>query len=359
MSAAAGMPVNRIVKVLIIDDSAYVRKMVTQMLSRSPFIDIVGTARDGREALAIAEETNPDVITCDLNMPEMDGVAFVRAQMARRPIPIVIISVASQSGERVLAALDAGAVDFVQKPTALASDRLLEVSEELLEKVKAAALAPMRRVFAGAGAPASAAAATTAAVRAHAGTGAVDIVVIGISTGGPQGLKVLMPRLPANLPVAIAVVLHMPVGYTEMYAQKLNELTAMPVKEAAEGDEVRPGTVLLAPAGRHLLFRRVGGRVVAHLDLRPLDTPHRPSVDVLFQSAAETFGARTLAVVMTGMGSDGRQGAAWIKAQGGQVLTESEESCVVYGMPRSVVEAGLSDASVTLENMAVAILERI
>ncbi len=292
-------------------------------------------------------------------MPEMDGVAFVRAQMAKRPIPIVIISVASQSGERVLAALDAGAVDFVQKPTALASDRLLEVSEELLEKVKAAALAPMRRVFAGAGAPASAAAGTIAPVRAHAGTGAVDVVVIGISTGGPQGLKVLMPRLPADVPVAIAVVLHMPVGYTEMYAQKLNELTAMPVKEAAEGDEVRPGTVLLAPAGRHLLFRRVGGRVVAHLDLRPLDTPHRPSVDVLFQSAAEIFGARTLAVVMTGMGSDGRQGAAWIKAQGGQVLTESEESCVVYGMPRSVVEAGLSDASVTLENMAVAILERI
>jgi two-component system chemotaxis response regulator CheB len=350
--------VNKLVKVLIIDDSAYVRKVVTQMLSRSPFIDIVGTARDGREALAIAEETNPDVITCDLNMPEMDGVAFVREQMARRPVPIVIISVASQSGERVLAALDAGAIDFVQKPTALASDRLLEVSDELLEKVKAAALAPMRRVFAGAGAPAPAAAGTIAPARAR-GKAAVDIVVIGISTGGPQGLKVLMPRLPADLSAAVAVVLHMPVGYTEMYAQKLNELTAMPVKEAAEGDEVLPGTVLLAPAGRHLLFRRVGGRVVAHLDLRPLDTPHRPSVDVLFQSAAETFGARTLAVVMTGMGSDGRQGAAWIKAQGGQVLTESEESCVVYGMPRSVVEAGLSDASVTLENMAVAILERL
>ena len=358
MSATPGVPVNKLVKVLIIDDSAYVRKVVTQMLSRSPFIDIVGTARDGREALAIAEETNPDVITCDLNMPEMDGVAFVREQMARRPVPIVIISVASQSGERVLAALDAGAIDFVQKPTALASDRLLEVSDELLEKVKAAALAPMRRVFAGAGAPAPAAAGTIAPARAR-GKAAVDIVVIGISTGGPQGLKVLMPRLPADLSAAVAVVLHMPVGYTEMYAQKLNELTAMPVKEAAEGDEVLPGTVLLAPAGRHLLFRRVGGRVVAHLDLRPLDTPHRPSVDVLFQSAAETFGARTLAVVMTGMGSDGRQGAAWIKAQGGQVLTESEESCVVYGMPRSVVEAGLSDASVTLENMAVAILERL
>ena len=354
------MSVNKIVKVLVVDDSAYVRKMVTQMLSRSPFIEVVGTARDGRDALALAEETDPDVITCDLNMPEMDGVAFVREQMARRPTPIVIISVASQSAERVLAALDAGAVDFVQKPTALASDRLLEVSEELLEKVKAAALAPMRRVFAGAGGAVAPAGRATLAPRGdRTSKGNVDIVVIGISTGGPQGLKVLMPRLPADLPVAVAIVLHMPVGYTEMYAQKLNEVTALSVKEAAEGDEVLPGHVLLAPAGRHLSFRRVDGRVVAHLDMRPLDTPHRPSVDVLFQSAAETFGARTLAVVMTGMGADGRQGAAWIKAQGGRVLTEAEESCVVYGMPRSVVEAGLSDASVTLENMAVAIVEQL
>src|SRR6185295_8933784 len=286
-----------------------------------------------------AEELNPDVITCDLNMPEMDGVAFVREQMARRPTPIVIISVASQSGEKVLAALDAGAVDFVQKPTALASDRLLEVSDELLDKVKAAALAPMRRVFAGAGAAPPAAAAVLAPVRARTGAGNVDIVVIGISTGGPQALKTMVPRFPADLPVPIAVVLHMPVGYTEMYARKLDEVSALSVKEAAEGDEVVPGVALIAPAGRHLLFRRVEGRVVAHLDMRPLDTQHRPSVDVLFQSAAETFGARALAVVMTGMGADGRQGAAWIKAQGGRVLTEAEESCVVYGMPRSVLEA--------------------
>jgi len=351
--------VNRIVKVLVVDDSAYVRKMVTQMLSRSPFLEVVGTARDGREALALAEELNPDVITCDLNMPEMDGVGFVHEQMARRPTPVVIISVASQSGEKVLAALDAGAVDFVQKPTALASDRLLEVSDELLDKVKAAALAPMRRVFAGAGAAPPAAAAVLAPVRARTGAGNVDIVVIGISTGGPQALKTMVPRFPADLPVPIAVVLHMPVGYTEMYARKLDEVSALSVKEAAEGDEVVPGVALIAPAGRHLLFRRVEGRVVAHLDMRPLDTQHRPSVDVLFQSAAETFGARALAVVMTGMGADGRQGAAWIKAQGGRVLTEAEESCVVYGMPRSVVEAGLSDASVTLENMAVAIVERL
>lgn len=345
---------NTVVKVLVVDDSAYVRKMVSQMLSRSPFVEVVGTARDGREALALVEETSPDVITCDLNMPEMDGVSFVRAQMARRPTPIVIISVASQSGERVLAALEAGAIDFVQKPTALASDRILELGTELLDKVKAAALAPMRRATA-------TAAATLPAVApiARSGAGAVDIVVIGISTGGPQGLKLMLPQLPREIPVPIAIVLHMPVGYTEMYAQKLNEITSLSVKEAAEGDEFAPGVVLLAPAGRHLTFRRVGVRVVAHLDLRPLDTQHRPAVDVLFQSAADTYGGRTLGVVMTGMGSDGRQGCAWIKAQGGCVLTEAEESCVVYGMPRSVVEAGLSDGSATLEQMASAIMERL
>jgi len=354
-----GVRVNKLVKVLVVDDSAYVRKMLTQMLSRSPFIEVVGIAHDGREALALAEELDPDVITCDLNMPEMDGVAFVREQMARRPVPVVIISVASQSAERVLAALDAGAVDFVQKPTALASDRLLEVGDELLEKVKAAALAPMRRVLAGSGPAPRVDFAVTTPMPRRASKGNFDVVVIGISTGGPQGLKLMIPRLPANVSVPIAVVLHMPVGYTGMYADKLNEVCELTVKEAAEGDELTPGIVLIAPAGRHLLFRRAAQRVVAHLDLRPLDTPHRPSVDVLFQSAAETFGARTLAIVMTGMGADGRQGAAWVKAQGGQVLTEAEESCVVYGMPRSVVEAGLSDASVRLENMAGAIVERL
>jgi two-component system chemotaxis response regulator CheB len=345
----------QVVRVLVVDDSAYVRKIVTQMLSRSPFLEVVATARDGREALEIAQEVNPDVITCDLNMPEMDGVAFVQAQMARRPIPIVIISVASGAGEQVLAALDAGAIDFLQKPTALASERLLEVADELIEKVKAAAAAPLHRtapVAVGAGS-------MPTPVRVHAGAAAMDVLVIGISTGGPQALKVLMPQLPADFPIPVAIVLHMPPGYTELYAAKLDEVTALRVKEAAEGDEVKPGMVLLAPAGRHLSFRRRDDRIVCHLDLRPLDTLHRPAVDVLFQSAAEMYGARTLGVVMTGMGSDGREGAAWIKARGGRILTEAEESCVVYGMPRSVVEAGLSDATIPLEQMADAILRHI
>jgi two-component system chemotaxis response regulator CheB len=344
-----------IVRVLIVDDSAYVRKMMTQMLSRSPFVEVIGTARDGREALEMAAELRPDVITCDLNMPEMDGVGFVRAQMARQPVPIVIISVANPSGEQVLEALEAGAVDFLQKPTALATDRLLDVADELVAKVKAAAGAKMWRI-----AEAKAPAAPLAARSAFAVTNTrADVLLIGISTGGPQALKALIPRFPANFPVPVAMVLHMPVGYTELYASKLNEMSQLTVKEAAAGDVMTAGTAYLAPAGRHLSFRKLGAQIHAHLDVRPLDTPHRPAVDVMFQSAADVYGGRVLGVVMTGMGSDGREGSAWIKARGGQIITEAEQSCVVYGMPRSVVEAGLSDKTATLENMFDVILERL
>jgi two-component system chemotaxis response regulator CheB len=347
------MRLTNIVRVLVVDDSAYVRKMMTQMLTRSPFVEVVGAARDGKEALELAAELKPDVITCDLNMPEMDGVGFVREQMARQPVPIVIISVAGPSGDQVLAALEAGAVDFLQKPTALATDRLLDVADELVAKVKAAAAAQMWRIVpAGTARDAAARPSTITARNA-------DIVVIGISTGGPQALKVLVPQLPADFPVPVAMVLHMPVGYTELYARKLDQLSLMRVKEAEEGEPITAGTAYLAPAGRHLSFRKQGAQVVAHLDVRPLDMPHRPAVDVLFQSAAEVYGARVLGVVMTGMGADGRDGSAWIKARGGQVITEAEQSCVVYGMPRSVVEAGLSDTTASLERMFDVILERL
>ena len=339
-----------VVRILIVDDSAYVRKVIRQMLSRSPFLEIVGTARDGREALELAEELKPDVITCDLIMPELDGVGFIKAQMARRPVPIVVVSVASESGEVVLAALDAGAVDFVQKPTALATERVLEIADELIEKVKAAA----------ASRPAAPRESLAPAIARPAALNAIDIIVLGISTGGPQALKRLIPRLPAELAVPMAIVLHMPVGYTELYARKLNEQSAVHVLESQGGEIVTKGNVYLAPAGRHLTLRRnPNGDVITQLDVRPLDTLYRPSVDQLFQSAADVYGSRVLGVVMTGMGSDGREGAAWIKAKGGSVLTESEASCVVYGMPRSIVEAGLSDGEVLLEGMADAVMARV
>lgn len=347
-----------IIRVVIVDDSAYVRKVTRQILSRSPFIEVVGTARNGEEALEIVEELQPDVVVCDLNMPQMDGVTFVREQMARRPLPIIIISIASGAGEQVLAALDAGAIDFVQKPTALATDKLLDISDELIEKVKAAAQEPrMAHTLVPRPQPAVP---LPAVARTSTGAPAVDIVVIGTSTGGPQALKAVIPRFAADCPVPVAVVLHMPVGYTEMYAERLNDICALKVVEAKGGEAVEAGKVFIAPAGKHLTFRRdLDGEVRTHLDLRPVDTPHRPAVDVLFKSAAEVFKGRVLGVVMTGMGADGREGSAWIKAQGGTLITESERTCVVYGMPRSVVEAGLSDESIPLDRIAQGIMERI
>lgn len=345
-----------VIRVLVVDDSAFVRKVVTQMLSRSPFLEVVATARDGEEALELAEQHRPDVITLDLVMPRMNGVEFLREQMRRRPVPVVICSIAHESGEMAIEALEAGAVEFVRKPTALATDRIYEIADDLVAKIKAAAVVDVGQLRAGNGAAAHA----RPAVAASSVAARADVVVIGISTGGPQALRQLLPRLPADFPVPVAMVLHMPVGYTEMYAQRLNEITALHVSEAREGDPLAPGTALLAPAGRHLSFQRGHDGVVrAHLDLRPFDTQHRPAVDVLFQSAADVFGDRVLGVVMTGMGSDGMLGAAHVKAQGGRVVTEAESSCVVYGMPRAVVEASLSDRSATLDEMADVIVEMI
>src|SRR5262249_50201846 len=207
-----------------------------QMVSRSPFIDVVGAARDGADALQMVEQLNPDVVTCDLIMPGTDGIAFVREQMARRPLPIVVVSIANESGELALAALDAGAIDFVQKPTALATEKIFEVSDELIEKVKAAASVTMKRLHTTPGSGGELKQAVPAA-RAEL----IDIVVIGISTAGPQALKYMIPQFPADLPVPIAMVLHMPLGYTEMYAKKLNELSSLEVLEPREGDAVEPG----------------------------------------------------------------------------------------------------------------------
>lgn len=348
----------RVVRVLVVDDSAYVRKVVKQMLSRSPFIEVVGTARDGKEALEIVEQLKPDVITLDLIMPNMNGIDFLREQMKRCPVPAIVVSIASESGTMALEALDAGAVDFVQKPTALATEKVLEISDELIQKVKAAANVRLSNLSAATIAVGSKIQPDRSSIPKRSKK--IDIVVLGISTGGPQALTLLIPQLPGNLSVPVAIVLHMPIGYTEMYARRLDEISSLKVVEAREGDIVKPGVVLIAPAGRHLSFiRQADGTVFTHLDTRPFDTLHRPSVDVLFQSAAEVFGDRVLGIIMTGMGSDGKQGAAWIKSLGGTIFTESEESCVVYGMPRSVFESGLSDKSVSLNQMASVILDAL
>jgi two-component system, chemotaxis family, protein-glutamate methylesterase/glutaminase len=342
------------IRVLVVDDSAFVRKVVKEMLSRSPLIEVVGTARDGLEALEKVEELNPDVVTLDLIMPRLDGVGFLLEQMARRPLPVVVASIASETGEMLLQALDAGAVDFVQKPTALATDKIFEIGEDLTRKVIAAAGVRVQRLIQ----PLESEESQPLALKK--GPVGIDAVVLGISTGGPHALKILIPRISADFPIPIALVLHMPIGYTELFARQLDQLSLVTVKEAEEGDHFLPGTVLVAPAGRHLTFKKSpSGDISAHLGARPFDTLHRPSVDVLFHSAAEVFKNRVLAVVMTGMGSDGLEGARAIHENGGRIYTESEESCVVYGMPRSVSEAGLSHRHVPLNRMAHAIMEAV
>ncbi len=344
---------NQIIRTLIVDDSAFVRKVVREMLSRSPYIDVVGTARDGDEALEMVERLKPDVVTCDLQMPGRDGVMFVREQMSRRPLPILILTASAADAGRTLEAMEAGAIDFVQKPTALANDQILVIRDELAEKIKAAARVSVAKLHPELPQPEKKAS-------FGARTTKIDLVVLGISTGGPQALRYLIPQFPADFPVPVAMVLHMPVGYTKLFAEKLDELSPMKVVEAQEGELLIAGTAMLAQAGQHLRLRRTpSGRVVAQLSVDPVDLPHRPAADILFQSASEVYRDRVLGVVMTGMGNDGRQGAAWIKAQGGTVLTEAEESCVIYGMPRSVVEAGFSDGAVPLGQMAQAIMERL
>ena len=351
-------------RVLVVDDSAFVRKVVTEMLGRSASLQVVGFARDGEEALDQVERLRPDVVTLDLVMPRMNGVEFLREQNRRRRIPVVVCSIAHESGEMALEAFEEGAVEFVQKPTALATDRVYEIAAELIGKVEGAARAAVAApVVAAARAMADDAAFRPGdgvrPARSAGGAGRCDLVVLGISTGGPQALRHLVPQLSRDFPVPLAIVLHMPVGYTEMYAQRLDAISTLHVREAREGDELRPGLVLVAPAGSHLTVVRDGQTLRAHLDDAGTPTQHRPSVDVLFRSAADVLGARVLGVVMTGMGSDGLLGAAHIKAQGGQIVTEAESSCVVYGMPRAIVEASLSDRSATLDQMADAIMEMI
>ncbi len=346
-SPRAGKPV----RVLVVDDSAFARKVVREIFATDHQVEVVGAARDGEEALEQTAALQPDLVISDLRMPRMSGVEFVRRQMAVKPLPILILSSASQDEVEVVEALNAGAIDVVQKPTALATDDLKNVRDVLIEKVRGALSVPVQNLVRELTPEASglAVAPTWRAQKA-------DIVVIGISTGGPQALRRMLPLFPADFPVPIAIVLHMPIGYTALYAEKLNEICALTVKEAADGDGLRPGLVLIAAAGRHLVFRRTAAdEVVAQTTVQPLDKIHRPSADVLFRSAAETFGERVLAVVMTGMGEDGKEGCAWVKAKGGQVIAEAEKSCVIYGMPRSVVEAGLSDAVVPLDDMAQAI----
>ncbi|KOR37844.1 MULTISPECIES: chemotaxis-specific protein-glutamate methyltransferase CheB [Planktothricoides] len=346
-----------LIKVLVVDDSAFVRKTIKAMLSRSAFIEVVGTASDGQEALELIPQLNPDVVTLDLIMPYMSGLEFLREQMARRPLPMIVVSIAEGNSQQVVAALAEGAVDFIHKPTALASEGLLQMTDELIAKVKSAAKISIPSLPPPTNTPEPT---TKLLMTPKKPPAPINLVAIGISTGGPAALSHMIPELPENFPVPIAIVMHMLEGYTEIYAQRLDQQSPLKVVEAKHGDILRPGIVYIARAGQHMTFtRQADAQVATRLSFLPLETIHRPSVDVMFESAAQIFGDRVLGVVMTGMGSDGHLGAAMIKSQGGLIFTEHESTCVVYGMPAVVEENGLSDLSVPLSLMATAILHQV
>lgn len=338
------------IRVLVVDDSAFARKVMREVLQSSREIEVVGTARDGLEALERIVELSPDVVTLDLVMPNLDGLGVLEALPARRAPRIIVVSISDRDSELGIRALQAGAVEIVHKPTALATEHLYELRDELVRKVKAAAAART---------PAVAAAPFHAPLPLLQLPARRNLVAIGTSTGGPQALTRLLTALPADFPVPIAIALHIPPGYTHELARRLDDASAIEVEEAHDGLELRPGLAIIARGGVHLTFQRSGLKVLARLSEEPRSAIHSPSVDVLFRSAAETYGASTLGVVLTGMGDDGLIGARLIHQAGGRLLTQSEASCVVYGMPRCVDEAGLSAAQASIEELPHHILREL
>jgi two-component system chemotaxis response regulator CheB len=332
------------VRVLVVDDSALMRKLIPQMLEADPSIEVVGTAMDGTFCLKKIEELQPNVVTLDLQMPGMNGIDTLKEIMRRRPLPVIVVSSHSTEGASVtVKALGLGAFDFVTKPQD-ASAHIAETAVELIAKIKAAADCKVVRpgVFRAQTPPEKISAGKTAPAPSK-------LVAIGISTGGPQALEFLLAQLPPDFPGSIVVVQHMPDGFTEMFARRLDELCSLRVKEAQSGDILQAGRVLICPGSRHMKVKRLtlGDIVVLNDDARV--NGHRPSVDVLFQSVAEEFGSKAVAALMTGMGDDGAEGLGMVKKAGGITIAQSEESCVVFGMPKAAIERGYATRVVALD----------
>jgi two-component system chemotaxis response regulator CheB len=331
------------IRVLVVDDSALMRKLIPQMLEADPSIEVAGTAMDGNFCLKKIEELRPSVVTLDLQMPGMNGIDTLKEIMRRHPVPVIVVSSHSTEGASItLRALGLGAFDFVAKPD---SSQMAETARELIAKIKAAAAGKIVRP--GSLSPASARLENNSHLRSSSGP--TRTVAIGISTGGPQALEFLLPQLPPDFPGSILVVQHMPENFTDMFARRLDELCSLQVKLAHSGDNLQSGRVLICPGNRHMKVKRlpIGDVVVLNDDERV--NGHRPSVDVLFHSVAEQFGPLGIGVIMTGMGDDGAQGLGAIKKAGGMTIAQSEESCVVYGMPKVAVERGFAKRIVALD----------
>jgi len=333
------------VRVLVVDDSALMRRLIPQILERDPSIEVVGTAMDGNFALKKIEELAPQVVTLDLEMPGLNGIDTLKEIMRRRGLPVIVVSSYSTEGASVtLRALTLGAFDFVAKPSHV-SARMSEIAEELIGKIRAAAhRGPIQPRFVPEEAPST-------LLRKQRPAAPTGIIAIGASTGGPNALQYLFSQLPVEFSGSILVVQHMPDGFTEMFAKRLDETCPIRVKEAQSGDLLVAGRALICPGDRHMQVRRLPlGNVAVLTDDEPVNG-HRPSVDVLFRSVALEFGSQAVALLMTGMGEDGAAGLGDVQRAGGLTVAQSQESCVVFGMPRAAIGRGHATRVVDLEDL--------
>jgi two-component system chemotaxis response regulator CheB len=336
----------QMIRVLVVDDSALMRKLIPQLLERDNSIHVVGTAMDGAFAIKKIEELKPDAITLDLEMPRMDGIETLRQIMRSQQVPVVVVSAHTREGaSTTFKALHMGAFDFVAKPENVLAEGMGEIAAELIAKIKAAVNSPfMRRPLLPSGKLSQ-----PKPKRPPVPGPASKVVAIGISTGGPNSLEYMLSHLPPEFPAAILVVQHMPAGFTETFARRLNDSCSLDVKEAQSGDLLAAGRVLVCPGDRHMKVRRMplGDVVVLSDDVKM--NGHRPSVDVLFRSVGQEFGADSIGLLMTGMGEDGAEGLGVMKAAGALTIAQDEASSIVFGMPRAAIERGYACRVVSLE----------
>lgn len=358
------------IKVLVVDDSAFMRKALSMMLESDPGIKVIGTARDGEEGVEKVRTLKPDLVTMDIEMPRMDGLAALREIMKTCPLPVMMISSLTTDGaSATLDALEMGAVDFIPKQLSFVSLDIVKIQDELLAKIKDIArrknvlMACARRAnFARLSDTRSKPSSTRPSRRVVSPSQPikpmrkrnhlVGLVAIGSSTGGPPALQNIIPRLPGNLPVGIVIAQHMPATFTTSLAERLDRLSQLSVKEAADGDKIEPGTVLLAPGGRQMTIKRSSRGASVVIGDEPASTLYKPCVDVLMNSVVDAYGGSTMGVILTGMGNNGVVGLGRVKAKNGIVIAQNEETCVVYGMPRAVIEAGVADHIVAIETVA-------
>jgi two-component system chemotaxis response regulator CheB len=353
------------IRVLVVDDSALMRRVICNLLEEDPEIQVVGTAVDGFDAIHKAQELSPDVVTLDLEMPRLDGLQTLGYLMSERPTPCIMLSAYTPRGaETTLKALEYGAADFVQKPSGAISLNLERVREELIEKVKIARHIDLKRLpFRDGETPLNGRRSLSALpppkVSSAASSVLKSIVAIGCSTGGPRALAELVPALPRDLAAPVLIVQHMSGGFTKSLAERLDKDSMLRVKEAEEGELLLPGHAYLAPGDWHMELERKGFSALVRLNQRPPMQGVRPSVDLLFLSVAESFGEKAVGVLLTGMGRDGTKGMKAMKQKKAKTLAQDEASCVVYGMPRSAALAGVVDRVLPLSAMAAGIVEAL